>query len=145
MRARHHHNNNNNNTRQNLRTFDQYSNMVLDNASERRFHSNDETSSSSPSSSSPKVTYFTDVPLGMYIVRGDSIVLLGRVGSEDEEDEETTTGVVSMKKLDNEAFEDLVEAFEERADRDDDGDDGAGNEDGDNKPLEWDFDKDLLA
>lgn len=117
-------------TLQNLRTYDQYSNMVLDNASERRFHSNDEK----------KVTYFTDVPLGMYIVRGDSIVLLGQVGSEEEEEAADNSSIVTMEKLDNEAFKDLVTASETAS--------GAGDEASEaeaSKELEWDFDRDLLA
>lgn len=110
---------------QNLRTFDQYSNLVLDEASERRFHSNDEKDGQKT------VTYYTDVPLGMYIVRGDSIVLLGQV----DEDEEESLGnsVVIMKKVDNEAFEDLIAQGTEET----------GDEEG--SQLEWDFDKDLLA
>jgi len=139
----------------NLRTFDQYSNMVLDEASERRFHSDDDDNNkgSGPGGGGPKTTYFTDVQLGMYIVRGDSVVLLGRVGSEDEEtavavSDPTTGSAVAMKRLDNDAFEEKVEAFEERADREDD--DGGGENASDNggaesTPLEWDFDKDLLA
>jgi hypothetical protein len=104
--------------------------MVLDNASERRFHSNDEK----------KVTYFTDVPLGMYIVRGDSIVLLGQVGSEEEEEAADNSSIVTMEKLDNEAFKDLVTASETAS--------GAGDEASEaeaSKELEWDFDRDLLA
>ncbi len=106
--------------------------MVLDGASERRFHSNDEKDGEKT------VTYYTDVPLGMYIVRGDSIVLLGQVGSEEEEEDNAATqSIVVMKKVDNEAFENLVAAAEEKEDADD--------EEGSKSKLEWDFDKDLLA
>ena len=67
--------------------------MVLDGASERRFHSSEKTDEKT-------VTYYTDVPLGMYIVRGDSIVLLGQVGSEEEEDAQVSgISIVTMKKL----------------------------------------------
>ena len=133
---------------QNLRTFDQYSNLVLDNASERRFHSDDDDVSESS-----KITYFTDVPLGMYIVRGDSIVLLGQVGSEEEEASDNAQqnnsiiAVVSMKRLENEEFEDLVASKH----NDDNDEKPEGNADAPNegveasKSLEWDFDKDLLA
>lgn len=134
----------------NLRTFDQYSNLVLDNASERRFHSDDDEVSESKS----KITYFTDVSLGMYIVRGDSIVLLGQVGSEEEESSENNAqqnnpmiAVVSMKRLENEEFEDLV-ASKTNADDDEkpEGNADAPNEGVEtSKLLEWDFDKDLLA
>mmetsp|Transcript_18782 Transcript_18782/g.46631 ORF Transcript_18782/g.46631 Transcript_18782/m.46631 type:complete len:224 (+) Transcript_18782:156-827(+) len=109
----------------NLRTFDQYSNLVLDEASERRFHSNDEKDGEKT------VTYYADVPLGMYIVRGDSIVLLGQI--DDYEEESSSNSVVIMKKVDNEAFEDLIAQGAEET----------GDEEG--SQLEWDFDKDLLA
>lgn len=119
----------------NLRTFDQYSNMVLDNASERRFHSEDNES---------KITYFTDVPLGMYIVRGDSIVLLGQVGSEEEEVSDAQNSnpmIVSMKRLENDEFEDLIASKNAGDD-----DKPESNVDAEaSKSLEWDFDKDLLA
>ncbi len=104
--------------------------MVLDGASERRFHSSEKTDEKT-------VTYYTDVPLGMYIVRGDSIVLLGQVGSEEEEESQVAgVSIVTMKKLENDAFEELL-AAEEAQEEDGDGDD--------DEALEWDFDKDLLA
>ncbi|KAG7354115.1 LSM domain containing protein [Nitzschia inconspicua] len=88
-----------------LRSFDQYSNMVLDEVSERKFHrSND------------GVTYFADIPLGVYIARGDSMVLLGQVGSDDE----------GMKQIEMKELEDMIEKAKQ-------------------EKLEWDFDKDLLA
>lgn len=130
----------------NLRTFDQYSNMVLDNASERRFHSNDNNNSedddANANENEKKITYYTDVPLGMYIVRGDSIVLLGQVGSEEEEAlDYAAHPIVSMKRLENDEFEELV-ASEKTVDdlEDDDAPEAEGS-----KSLEWDFDKDLLA
>lgn len=51
---------------QTLASYDQYSNMILQDASERHivFAENG-------------ITYYCDVPLGMYIVRGDSMVLTG--------------------------------------------------------------------
>ena len=104
--------------------------MVLDGASERRFHSSEKTDEKT-------VTYYTDVPLGMYIVRGDSIVLLGQVGSEEEEEAQLSgLSIVTMKKLENDAFEELVAAEEAKEET---GDEEAS------KSLEWDFDKDLLA
>jgi hypothetical protein len=117
--------------------------MVLDNASERRFHNQ----------SNKNITYFTDVPLGMYIVRGDSVVLLGQVGSEEEEENNNAVGnngvsqqhtamIVSMKRLHLDEFEAMVAASE-----DDDkavAEEEVAGED-ESKSLEWDFDKDLLA
>ncbi|KAJ4458089.1 putative LSM1 protein [Paratrimastix pyriformis] len=46
-----------------LRTFDQFANIVLESCVERLYHEN---------------TY-GDVPLGLQIVRGDSIVILGEI------------------------------------------------------------------
>mmetsp|Transcript_30494 Transcript_30494/g.57133 ORF Transcript_30494/g.57133 Transcript_30494/m.57133 type:complete len:219 (-) Transcript_30494:617-1273(-) len=87
-----------------LRSFDQYSNMVLDEASERRIHR-----------SKAGVTYFADIPLGLYMVRGDSVVLLGQIGADD-----------GMEQVELEELEEKI-----------------ANEKEDE--LEWDFDKDLLA
>ena len=87
-----------------LRSFDQFSNMVLEEASERKVHRG-----------SDGVTYFTDVPLGVYVVRGDSMVLLGQASSDE-----------GMKEVDLEEFEDIIEKRP-------------------TDQLEWDFDKDLLA
>lgn len=61
------------------------------------------------------VTYFADISLGVYIARGDSMVLLGQVGSDD-----------GMKKIELKELEDMIAKMKEEA-------------------LEWDFDKDLLA
>lgn len=130
----------------NLKTFDQYSNMVLANASERRFHSNDDNNSEgdeNKNENEKKITYYTDVPLGMYIVRGDSIVLLGQVGSEEEEVlDYAANSIVTMKRLEIDEFEELV-ASEKTVDEVKDDNDAPEAEG--SKSLEWDFDKDLLA
>mmetsp|Transcript_14175 Transcript_14175/g.14009 ORF Transcript_14175/g.14009 Transcript_14175/m.14009 type:complete len:94 (-) Transcript_14175:289-570(-) len=93
----------------------------------------------------------------MYIVRGDSIVLLGQVGSEKEEKNNNVVGnsnvsqqfqstmIVTMKRIDLDEFEAMVAP--------DEGDDRVVREEGgkggplltSSKSLEWDFDKDLLA
>lgn len=117
----------------NLRTFDQYSNMVLDGASERRFHSNDDENDEDDPNK-PKITYFTDIPLGMYIIRGDSVVLLGQIGLEEEET--TERGRLIMKRVDEEEFEAMMEDDEEEE---------VDDENAEAEQLEWDFDKDLLA
>ena len=51
-----------------LRSFDQYGNMVLESARERHYIENQ----------------FADVPLGLYIVRGENVVLLGEIDLERE-------------------------------------------------------------
>ena len=123
--------------------------MVLDGASERRFHSDKDDEDDDEDDNVPKtnkITYFTDVPLGMYIVRGDSVVLLGQVGSEEEEkydEQHPANMLVTMKRVDQEEFEEMVAA----ATKDDDEPaepDTEGVAEG-SKSLEWDFDKDLLA
>jgi U6 snRNA-associated Sm-like protein LSm1 len=87
-----------------LRSFDQFSNMVLEDASERKIHRH-----------SDGVTYYADVPLGIYVVRGDSIVLMGQVSSDEQ-----------MKELRMPELDEIIEASNL-------------------EKLEWDFDKDLLA
>lgn len=87
-----------------LRSFDQFSNLVLEDASERRVHLGTDG-----------VTCYADVPLGVYIVRGDSIVLMGQISSDD-----------AMKRVELHEFEEIVKKSPSEA-------------------LEWDFDKDLLA
>ena len=80
--------------------------MVLDEASERKIHRHD------------GVTYFADIPLGLYIVRGDSMVLLGQVGPSDDE---------GMKRMELEELDEMITKTTTP------------------EHLEWDFDKDLLA
>jgi len=136
-----------------FRSFDQYSNMVLDNVSERRFHNQSKNKNSDDkgknNNNNKQITYFTDVPLGMYIVRGDSIVLLGQVGSEVEEENNNEFGnngvSVAMKRIDLDEFEAMVARDEgnDKAVLEEAGEDGPSLIS--SKPLEWDFDKDLLA
>mmetsp|Transcript_4448 Transcript_4448/g.8554 ORF Transcript_4448/g.8554 Transcript_4448/m.8554 type:complete len:185 (+) Transcript_4448:58-612(+) len=58
-----------------MKSFDQFSNMVLEDTSERRIlHLNKGGNST---------CYFVDVHLGMYLVRGDSMVLLGEIAIDD--------------------------------------------------------------
>jgi LSM domain len=56
---------------QTLSSFDQFSNMVLSEATERRIIT--------VNTDGVRKNYFADIPLGMYIVRGDSMVLCGEV------------------------------------------------------------------
>ena len=90
--------------------------MVLDEASERKFHQSSNKDGST-------ITYYADIPLGVYIVRGDSMVLLGQV---DEVDSNNLMKQVELNELDEMKSKDEA------------------SNDGDT-PLEWDFDKDLLA
>jgi len=87
-----------------FRSFDQFSNMVLEEASERTVHRG-----------SDGAIYFADVPLGVYIVRGDSMVMMGQISS----DQGMTQ--VEAAELHQIMAKESVEQ------------------------LEWDFDKDLMA
>ena len=78
--------------------------MVLDEVSERKIHRSKEGT-----------VYFADMFLGVYIARGDSMVLLGQVGSDD-----------GMKQVEMDELEDMIAKAKQ-------------------EELEWDFDKDLLA
>lgn len=67
-----------------LRSFDQFSNMVLDETSERRVLL---LKKQPNTGGGDDVTcYYTDILLGLYLVRGDSMVLLGEVDSSDDDD-----------------------------------------------------------
>eukprot|EP00547_Thalassionema_nitzschioides_P014290 CAMPEP_0194235660 /NCGR_PEP_ID=MMETSP0158-20130606/3093_1 /TAXON_ID=33649 /ORGANISM="Thalassionema nitzschioides, Strain L26-B" /LENGTH=151 /DNA_ID=CAMNT_0038969185 /DNA_START=7 /DNA_END=462 /DNA_ORIENTATION=- len=89
-----------------LRSFDQFSNMVMEDASERHMCCKD------------GVSYYCDVPLGLYVVRGDSMVLLGQVGD--------ILNTDRIKKVDKEVLDKMLEES------------GSGE-------LNWDFDTDLTA
>jgi U6 snRNA-associated Sm-like protein LSm1 len=56
-----------------MRSYDQFSNIVLEDTHERHFVGN----------------LYGDIPLGLYIVRGESVVLLGELDEEEEQEEGT--------------------------------------------------------
>lgn len=106
-----------------LRTFDQYSNMVLQETSERRIlvvtSEESETTHQQRASdkignsislppSSKTICYQTDIELGLFIVRGDNVVLFGEVDDE----EESIDGLVRFVSLDE--FQQLEEEEEQR-------------------------------
>jgi len=81
-----------------LRSFDQFSNLVLENTSERRVlhvkHKRESEDNIVKQNSTEKVKkdtkselccYYTDIHLGLYIVRGDSVVLLGEIDNENKD------------------------------------------------------------
>jgi hypothetical protein len=78
--------------------------MVMDEVSERKIHRSKEG-----------IVYYADMFLGVYIARGDSMVLLGQVGNDED-----------MQQVEMDELEDMI---------------AKTNQD----ELEWDFDKDLLA
>jgi hypothetical protein len=117
-----------------LRSFDQFSNMVLQHAIERKIHA----------SHKDQVTYFADMPMtGLYVVRGDTIVLLGQVGDEGQEDN------AMMKQVEMEEMEDMIKAAAAGAAGPiESNNTTTSRSDGQQQPpaiLEWDFDKDLMA
>lgn len=91
---------------QTLASYDQFSNMVLQETFERRIVS------------SAGVCYYHDIPLGVYIVRGDSMVLMGQLN---EMKEQMIMRQVGLEELEN------IQKKEGSA------------------PLNWDFDADLIA
>ena len=90
-----------------LASYDQFSNMILQDSMERRIIN------------SEGVCYYHDVPLGTYILRGDSMVFMGQVNGMKEQ---MVMREVSLEELEK------IERKE------------AGEE-----PLNWDFDADLIA
>jgi hypothetical protein len=80
--------------------------MVMENTSERLLCCKD------------GISYYSDIPLGLYVVRGDSMVLLGKVGD---------IMPNNMKKVEQEELQDMIEEMG-----------GTGG-------LNWDFDADLTA
>lgn len=115
--------------KQTFRSFDQFSNMVLDDACERKLHFD----------VSDGVTYYADIPLGLYIVRGDSVVLLGQIG----DDGDGTSDEVHplMKMIDLDELEGKIASASSNKNKASSSPEGVDN----GHVLEWDFDKDLLA
>ena len=62
------------------------------------------------------VASYNDIPLGIYVVRGDTVVLMGRLADGE---------IQQMKQVDGEEFDQLARTSK--------------------PPLEWDFDTDLIA
>jgi len=108
-------------------TYDQFSNLILTDAYERRIVRTKTTPSADDGgggdNSNDGAYYYADVPLGMYVVRGDSMVLTGKLPA-DPASEEIATGMkrVSLVELNALEKQEEIEA-----------------------PLEWDFDTDLTA
>ncbi|KAL9184242.1 hypothetical protein ACHAXT_002328 [Thalassiosira profunda] len=116
-----------------LRTFDQFSNMVLQETCERRILvvPKDRGAEKEEGHAEPAtVCYQTDIDLGLFIVRGDNVVLLGEVDDDEEEQGGDQIQFVSL-----EDFEQLQEEESKRKEEK-----GEGEED-----LVWDFDMDLVA
>lgn len=93
---------------QNLCSYDQYSNLVLKDSYERRIVVDQDG-----------VAWYHDIPLGVYVVRGESMVLIGKTMPVDQNQ--------FMKKCST--VEELETIQKERA----------------KEPLDWDFDADLVA
>lgn len=92
-----------------MSSFDQFSNLVLLDAIERRIVT-------VPNDDGRFHYYYSDIPLGIYVVRGDSMVLAGDVEEDDKDRMEQVT-IEKLKELSKNSIEE----------------------------LEWDFDNDLTA
>ena len=120
-----------------LRTFDQFSNMVLQETSERRIlvvaggEEQAEDGANASGGNGGAVCYQTDIKLGLFVVRGDSVVLFGEV-----EDDEEGRSDGSVRFVSLEEFERLEEVEAKRK--------GEGEERRE-EPINWDFDMDLVA
>lgn len=117
-----------------LRSFDQFSNMVLQETSERRIlvvsKEKSESNSGEDNNISPTtICYQTDIQLGLFIVRGDNVVLFGEVN----DDDESNQGQIRFVSL--EEFELLQDGEAKRKEER-----GGGDE-----AINWDFDMDLVA
>lgn len=104
---------------QTLSSYDQFSNFILQNAVERRSLNTDAG------------TVYCDIPLGLYVVRGDSMVLMGKVSSHPQR-------VVSIgKEVSLQELQEL-EKQQQQQNESKEGDDVDAE-------LKWDFDNDLVA
>eukprot|EP00584_Thalassiosira_punctigera_P015672 CAMPEP_0172552900 /NCGR_PEP_ID=MMETSP1067-20121228/47261_1 /TAXON_ID=265564 ORGANISM="Thalassiosira punctigera, Strain Tpunct2005C2" /NCGR_SAMPLE_ID=MMETSP1067 /ASSEMBLY_ACC=CAM_ASM_000444 /LENGTH=245 /DNA_ID=CAMNT_0013340973 /DNA_START=42 /DNA_END=779 /DNA_ORIENTATION=+ len=116
-----------------LRTFDQFSNMVLQETSERRIlvvpNEKNGSDAIEDNKSPATICYQTDIELGLFIVRGDNVVLLGEVDNEEEHIDEKIM-FVSLEE-----FEQLEEEEHKRKEESGECDES----------INWDFDMDLVA
>lgn len=87
-------------------SYDQFSNLVLKDSFERRIVVHDGVAS------------YHDIPLGIYVIRGDTVVLMGRAPEDDDQ----------LQQMKSVSLEELGELEEKAGDQ-----------------LEWDFDTDLTA
>jgi LSM domain len=102
---------------QELASFDQFSNMIVQDAVERRFHT----------ASDSQKTFYCDIPLGVYVIRGDSVVLLGNVSNE----------VGNLQEISLEELQQMEDDQEQK--------NAATTTPESSGPLTWDFDADLIA
>ena len=115
-----------------LRTFDQFSNMVLEDTSERRILVVPREKNIEDGKKVETICYQADVELGLYVVRGDSVVLMGELYYDGEQDE-VNDGKIRLVSL--EELERLQE--EERKRTEENG--KVMNH------IDWEFDLDLIA
>ena len=108
--------------------------IVVAAPSDEKDDADDDSKSKTQESSSKLICYFADIPLGLYVVRGDSIVLTGQLKVTTDGQPPLPPGAtavaaapVPMKQVSLKELEDLTPAP------------GAAT------ALEWDFDTDLIA
>jgi hypothetical protein len=104
--------------------------MVLEDTSERRILVVKKAVGDEEEST---ICYQTDIQLGLYVLRGDVVVLMGEVDPEEDELEVSNDG-----KIHNINFEEFEQLEEEEAKRRKE----SGNV---VEEIEWDFDMDLVA
>lgn len=95
--------------------------MILNEAVERRCYT----------STKEKTTYYSDIPLGVYVIRGDSMVLLGNIADDTGTNNNNNSSMMyPMKEL---SLDELDEKMAQK------------QREGEEPPLTWDFDTDLIA
>ena len=99
--------------------------MIMKDAVERRFYFAPTTEEG------PKMTYFSDIPLGVYVIRGDAVVILGAMA-----DDPRRNAAINLKQVTLEELGELQTANASKK---------PGEDAVENGPLTWDFDTDLIA
>lgn len=110
-----------------MASFDQFNNLVLLDTVERRIVRlrRDNHGSADGCGSTMMQCFYYDVPMGIFLVRGDSMVLMGAVNDDDDNDDDNDSSsllrpVSSLAQLAQ--LQKMAEA-----------------------PVKWDFDGDLIA
>ena len=112
--------------------------MILQDAVERRFlpassSENQDVAVAAGNSNNKNITYYSDIPLGIYVIRGDSVVLLGSIHDMAVPSNMKAVTLEELGELQAKQQQDKAVAASNI------------NKDAENGPLAWDFDTDLIA
>jgi hypothetical protein len=121
--------------------------MIFEDTSERRVLVSKKKSTNSrrltsnkPLKDEPSVCYYTDIELGLYLIRGDTTVLMGEVDDEndDDNDGDTMEGRTKRKNMVPLTLEEFEILKDKLSDENKDSEDVM-------ETLIWDFDSDLVV